>query len=71
MMVQFCRQQKLLHPDKVIVIRCGDFYEVYGVDAVMFVAHCGLNPMRGAGTVRAGCPVAAIQVKDTECFIMS
>ena len=42
-MVQFCRQQKKLHPDKVIVIRCGDFYE----------GTCnGLWSLRGYSTIR-------------------
>eukprot|EP00605_Chrysophyceae_sp_TOSAG23-4_P002252 GSChrysophyteH1.ASY1.ANO1.2496.1 assembled CDS len=60
-MLQFVLNAKAEHPDKIIVLRCGDFYEVYGVDAVMFVAYAGLNPMRGPGIVRAGCPVANIQ----------
>jgi hypothetical protein len=60
-MLQFVIEQKLCHPEKVIVLRCGDFYEVYGIDAVMFVAYCGLNPMRGPKIVRAGCPIASIQ----------
>ena len=60
-LLQFVLEQKKIHPEKVIVLRCGDFYEVYGVDAVMFVAYAGLNPMRGPKTVRAGCPVAGIQ----------
>ena len=32
-------------PDKVILTRCGDFYEAYGIDAVMLVAWAGANPM--------------------------
>ena len=60
-MLQFVLKEKRNHPDKVIVLRCGDFYEVYGIDAVMFVAYCGLNPMRGPKIVRAGCPIASIQ----------
>ena len=31
--------------DKVILTRCGDFYEAYGIDAVMLVAWAGANPM--------------------------
>jgi len=60
-LLQFVLEQKKIHPEKVIILRCGDFYEVYGVDAVMFVAYAGLNPMRGPRTVRAGCPIAGIQ----------
>ena len=46
---------KTAHPDKVILTRCGDFYESYGVDAVMLVAHANLNPM--GGKPKAGCPI--------------
>ena len=60
-MLKFVLKEKELHPDKVVIVRCGDFYEVYGIDAVMLVAHCGLNPMRGPKIVRAGCPVLSIQ----------
>lgn len=37
----------------------GDFYETYGVDAIMLVEHCGLNAM--AGKAKAGCPIRNVQ----------
>ena len=46
---------KAEHPDKVILVRVGEFYETMGVDAIMLVAHAGLNPM--GGRARAGCPI--------------
>jgi hypothetical protein len=41
----YVMQQKRLHPDKVLLVRVGEFYEAYGVDALMLIEHCGLNPM--------------------------
>ncbi|KAF4709188.1 DNA mismatch repair ATPase msh1, partial [Perkinsus olseni] len=38
---------------QIQLVRCGDFYKTYGVDAVMLVNYCGLNAM--AGRPRAGC----------------
>lgn len=55
----YCRDQKLKYPDAIILTRCGDFYETYGVDAVMLVEHCGLNAM--AGKAKAGCPIRNVQ----------
>ena len=46
-------------PDAVALTRVGDFYEAYGVDAILLVEHCGLNPM--AGKARAGCPWRNVQ----------
>jgi hypothetical protein len=34
-------QQKKLHPDKVLLTRVGDFYETYGVDALMMIEYAG------------------------------
>ena len=54
-LLSYVRLQKSAHfPDAVLLVRVGDFYESYGVDAIMLVEHCGLNPM--AGRARAGCP---------------
>lgn len=39
--------------------RVGDFYEAFGLDAIMLMEHCGLNAM--ASKARAGCPVKNIQ----------
>ena len=41
----YMMQQKHLHPEKVLLVRVGEFYEAYGVDALMLIEHCGLNPM--------------------------
>ena len=58
-LVAFAVAEKEVHADKVLLIRCGDFYEAYGLDALLLVEHAGLNPM--AGRARAGCPVANLQ----------
>jgi hypothetical protein len=53
--LSFLRTQKRKHfPDAVLLVRVGDFYETYGVDAILLVEHAGLNPM--GGKARAGCP---------------
>ena len=31
--------------DKVIIIQNGEFYETFGIDAIMLINYCGLNPM--------------------------
>lgn len=58
-MLHYITTQKEKHPDKIVLTRCGEFYETYGVDAVMMVEHAGLNPM--GGKPKAGCPVGNIQ----------
>ena len=58
-LTEFYVKQKKEHPDKVILMRVGEFYETFGVDAVMLVAYCGLNTM--AGKARAGCPISNVQ----------
>ncbi len=58
-LVDFATTQKIELKDKVILLRSGDFYETYGVDAVMMVAYSNLNPM--GGKCRAGCPVKNVQ----------
>ena len=59
-LLSFIRQQKQRHfNDAIMLVRVGDFYETYGVDALMLVEHCGLNPM--AGKARAGCPWRNVQ----------
>jgi len=56
---EYASLQRNLHKDKIILLRSGEFYETYGIDAVMLVALCGLNPM--GGKCKAGCPVKNIQ----------
>ena len=58
-LTEFYVKQKKEHPDKVILMRVGEFYETFGVDALMLVAYCGLNTM--AGKARAGCPISNVQ----------
>ena len=55
----FYREQKEKYPDCVILTRCGDFYETFGIDAILLVEHCGLNPM--ANKAKAGCPARNVQ----------
>lgn len=55
----YCRTQKEKYPDAIILTRCGDFYETYGLDAILLVEHCGLNAM--AGKAKAGCPIRNVQ----------
>lgn len=47
------------HFHKVLLVRVGEFYEAWGVDAIMLVEHCGLNAM--GGKARAGCPIRNVQ----------
>ena len=55
----FCREQKEKYPDCIILTRCGDFYETFGLDAILLVEHCGLNAM--GSKAKAGCPVRNVQ----------
>lgn len=50
-------------PDYVLLVQVGDFFEAWGVDAVMLVQWCGLNPM--ARRARAGFPVNAASLQQT------
>jgi MutS domain I len=58
-LVEFYIDQKIEHPDKVILMRNGEFYETFGIDALMLIAYCGLNPM--GGKPKAGCPIQNVQ----------
>lgn len=55
----YVREQKDKYPNVVIITRVGEFYEAFGMDAVLLVEHCGLNAM--ANKARAGCPLKNIQ----------
>jgi hypothetical protein len=57
--LSFCRIQKEEYPQCIMLVRCGDFYETFGIDAIMLVEHLGLNSM--GGKVKAGCPYRNIQ----------
>mmetsp|Transcript_8180 Transcript_8180/g.15395 ORF Transcript_8180/g.15395 Transcript_8180/m.15395 type:complete len:1426 (-) Transcript_8180:2488-6765(-) len=58
-LLAYVREQKEKHPTAVILTRVGDFYEAFGIDAILLVEHCGLNAM--ANKARAGCPIRNIQ----------
>jgi hypothetical protein len=58
-LVEFTINQKLQYPDHVILLRQGEFYETYGIDAIMMIEYCGLNSM--GGKTRAGCPLKNVQ----------
>jgi len=58
-LLDYVRQQKRKYPDAVILTRVGEFYEAFGIDAIMLVQHCGLNPM--GSKARAGCPIKNVQ----------
>jgi hypothetical protein len=58
-LLDYTIQQKKKHPDKIILIRSGEFYETYGVDALMLINYAGLNPM--GNKCKAGCPVRNVQ----------
>eukprot|EP00571_Detonula_confervacea_P014987 CAMPEP_0172308806 /NCGR_PEP_ID=MMETSP1058-20130122/9291_1 /TAXON_ID=83371 /ORGANISM="Detonula confervacea, Strain CCMP 353" /LENGTH=1533 /DNA_ID=CAMNT_0013021311 /DNA_START=117 /DNA_END=4718 /DNA_ORIENTATION=+ len=58
-LLSYIRQQKLDFNDSVILLRVGDFYETYGLDAILLVEHAGLNPM--ANKCKAGCPWRNVQ----------
>jgi hypothetical protein len=58
-LLNFICEQKEKHLDKVLLIRVGEFYEAFGVDALLLVEHCGLNAM--GMKARAGCPIRNIQ----------
>lgn len=58
----FFYETKLQHPDKVVLVRVGEFYETIGIDAILMVQHAGLNPMGKEGNPpRAGCPRANLR----------
>lgn len=58
-LLAFVREQKEKLSDCVVITRVGDFYECFGIDAILLIEYCGLNSM--AGKARAGCPIKNIQ----------
>jgi len=58
-LLAYIREQKKKYRDCVVIARVGDFYESFGIDAILLVEYCGLNAM--AGKARAGCPKRNIQ----------
>ncbi len=55
----FVCEMKQKYSDKVILVRVGEFYETWGIDAIMLVQWCGLNPM--GRRAKAGCPARNVQ----------
>ncbi|CAM9620725.1 unnamed protein product [Sphacelaria rigidula] len=51
--------QSHIFTQQVLLTRVGEFYETYGVDAVMMMQHAGLNKM--GQEIRAGCPRKNVQ----------
>ena len=58
-LVDFATREKTRRPDALLLIRVGEFYESFGLDALMLVEHAGLNPM--GRKCRAGCPAGNLQ----------
>lgn len=58
--VDFLFRIKKQHPQKIVLIQIGEFYETWGIDSVFLVEHCGINRMGRKGP-RAGMPLANIQ----------
>lgn len=58
-LVEFAALEKEKRPDHLLLIRVGEFYEAFGLDALMLVQHAGLNPM--GSKCRAGCPISNVQ----------
>lgn len=58
--IDFLFRIKKKHPEKIVLIQIGEFYETWGIDSVFLVEHCGINRMGRKGP-RAGMPLANIQ----------
>ena len=58
-LISICLEWRRQHPEKVVLVRNGEFYETFGMDALMMIDHSGLNAM--GGKAKAGCPVKNIQ----------
>ena len=58
-LLAYVREQKRRHNECIVLTRVGDFYEAFGVDALLLMEHAGLNAM--AGKARAGCPIKNVR----------
>lgn len=58
--IDFLFRVKKQHPQKIVLIQIGEFYETWGIDSIFLVEHCGINRMGRKGP-RAGMPIANIQ----------
>lgn len=64
-LADFAAAEKAKRPDALLLIRVGEFYEAFGLDALMLVQHAGLNPM--GRKCRAGCPASNLQATLDSC----
>eukprot|EP00954_Amorphochlora_amoebiformis_P020721 1341351-Amorphochlora_amoeboformis.AAC.1 len=46
-LMEYAISEKEKHPSKIILLRVGEFFETYGIDALMLVEFAGLNAMAG------------------------
>ena len=58
--IDFLLRIKAQHPQKIILVQIGEFFETWAIDSVFLVEHCGINRMGRKGP-RAGMPLANIQ----------
>lgn len=58
--LNFCINVQADHPNKVLLVRIGEFYEAFGYSALALAHYCGLNPM-GLAAPRAGTPVVNLR----------
>ena len=42
-LVDWVSEAKRAHPDKLLLVRVGDFYEAFGLDAAMLVQHAAIT----------------------------
>jgi hypothetical protein len=54
--------EKKLHPDTLLAVQVGEFYEFWGIDALMCIEFGGLRAMGRDPQMRAGTPLASIQI---------
>lgn len=58
--IDFLLRIKKKHPEKIVIVQVGEFYETWALDSVFLVEYCGLNRM-GRGGPRAGTPLVNLQ----------
>lgn len=58
--IDFLLRIKKKHPQKIVLVQIGEFYESWALDSVFLVEYCGINRMGRKGP-RAGMPLANIQ----------
>ena len=42
-MMFYIREQKELYPERIVLTRCGDFYETFGIDSLILMEYANLN----------------------------